>query len=164
MVALPKPRFTTNQHRRDTSVTGLLDTLGWRSLQERRLESRFIMWYKTIHGQAACTIPPYYSQKEKATSTRDSHDQQFSAPTATIDNYRFSYFQRTIKIWNILPAHIVTKPSMHENDSYTYEHSINTFRNNLHQQFLNGHMYVVASYDRPRLGGTRCATPVGSVY
>ena len=144
-----------------------MDTHGWRSLQERRLESRLTMWYKTLHGVAACSIPPCYSQKENSASTRDSHNQQFTYPTATIDCYKYSFFQRTIKTWNLLPAHIVVRPVIRDSDTTKYAHSINAFKDSLHQQFLNGRMHVVAprgTYNLPRLDSTRCATTVDSVY
>ena len=146
-------RFVTNQHQCDVSVTGLIDTLGWRPLQERRLEARLCMFYKSLHGLAACPIPDYINPI--ATATRASHNQQYSIPTARLDTYKYSYFPRTIKTWNLLPSPLVSAPS------------IDSFKNGLHKEFLKGNMYVVpprGQYDRPRLGSASSVTVVGPVY
>ena len=137
-------RFVTGQHRRHVSVSGLKDTLGWRSLQERRFIARMTLWYKAIHAQAAVNLPSYYAQKPiDPSTTRASHTQQYTAPTATIDNWKYSFFQRNIRIWNVLPAHLVTIPQDHDSDSFKYEHSIASFKKNLQNDFINGHMYMV---------------------
>ena len=71
-------RFVTSQHHWETSVTKLKDTLGWRSLQERRFIARMTLWYKAIHAQAAVSIPSYYAPKPvdpNDTGIRASHDQ-----------------------------------------------------------------------------------------
>ena len=84
-------RFVTSQHHWETSVPKLKDTLGWRSLQERRFIARMTLWYKAIHAQAAVSIPSYYAPKPvdpNDTGIRASHDQQYSSPTATIDPWK----------------------------------------------------------------------------
>ena len=86
-------RFVTSQHHWETSVTKLKDTLGWRSLQERRFIARMTLWYKAIHAQAAVSIPSYVYYAPKPvdpndTGIRASHDQQYSSPTATIDPWK----------------------------------------------------------------------------
>ena len=154
------------------SVSGLKSTLDWRSLQERRFIARQTLWYKAIHAQAAVNLPSYYAQKPVdpslvADTTRASHTQQYSAPTATIDNWKYSFFQRNIRIWNVLPAHLVTIPHDQDNDSYKYEHAIAAFKRNLLNEFVSGHMHMVEPrgvYNRPRLGSTSRAGPLGSVY
>ena len=165
-------RFVTSQHHWETSVTKLKDTLGWRSLQERRFIARMTLWYKAIHAQAAVSIPSYVYYAPKPvdpndTGIRASHDQQYSSPTATIDPWKYSFFQRNVRVWNILPPHLVIKPTEHDNDSYKYQHSIAAFKANLQKEFINGQMYMVEPrgvYDRPRLRSTSCAEPLGAVY
>ena len=170
-------RFVTGQHDWKVSVSGLKDTLQWRSLQERRFIARLTLWYKAIHQQAAVSLPSHYPLKPTnheptdpslaADKTRHSHDQQYGAPTATIDHWKYSFFQRTIRIWNVLPPHLVTKPVDNINDKFKFEHSISAFKNNLQREFLNGNMHMVQPrgyYDRPRLGSTHSAGPLGAVY
>ena len=168
-------RFVCNQYQRDASVSAMKEALDWRSLQERRLIARLTLWYKALHGQAAVHIPPYYKQTPvpspnsdtPKTRSQTSHNSRFQAPTATIDNWKYSYFQRTIRTWNILPNHLITPPTQHINDSYTYEHSINQFKTNLQKEFQSGTIYVVPPrgiYNRPRLGSTAGTGPLGPVY
>ena len=145
-------RSVSGQHDRAVSVTNIMAGLGWRSLQERRLESRLCMLYKTIKGTSACNIPAYIHPH--STSLRASHDQQYRVPHTTnpIDAYTYSFFPRTIRIWNILPAALV------------HASTIEGFKNGLHKEFLSGNMHVVSSrgqYDRPRLGSSASLPVVG---
>ena len=137
------------------SVTNIMAGLAWRSLQERRLESRLCMLYKTIKGTSACNILAYIHPH--STSLRASHDQQYRVPHTTnpIDAYTYSFFPRTIRIWNILPAALV------------HASTIEGFKNGLHKEFLSGNMYVISSrgqYDRPGLGSSASLSVVGPVY
>ena len=44
------PRFACNDHRREASVTIMLDEPGWRSLKQRRADQRLIMLYKIVNN------------------------------------------------------------------------------------------------------------------
>ena len=163
-------RFVTSQYDWETSVSGLKYTLQWRTLQERCFIALLTLWYKAIHQQAAVHLPSYYPLKPTepslvADTTRHSHNQQYGAPTATIYNWKYSFFQRNIRIWNVLPPHLVVRPADHENDKL--KHSISSFKDNLQKEFINSDIHVVQPrglYDRPRLGSTNCAGPLGVVY
>ena len=143
-------RFVTSQYDWKTSVSGLKETLQWRSLQERRFIARLTLWYKAIHQQAAVHLPSHYPLKSTepsplaaTTGTRQSHDQQYGAPIATIDNWKFSFFQRNIRIWNVLPPHLVVKPIDYETDKFKFEHSISQFKTNLQKEFIKCDIYMV---------------------
>ena len=138
---------------RSTSVTDAINVLGWRSLQERRLVARLAMLYKAVHNQAACYIPEYY--RPVVTNRRASHDQQYATPHARVDTYKFSFFLRTFRLWNILPASVIMSPD------------VNSFRNAVQGLFQSGAMYVVppkGTYLRPRLGSNSTVSRVGPVY
>ena len=146
-------RFVTGQHSRHVSVTGLMDDLGWRALQERRLEVRLALLHKTINGQAACTIPPYIPPCQS--TARASHPQQYRVPEVKLDVYKYSYFPRTFKTWNLLPESAVIAPD------------VTIFKERIHRLLLDNYMYVVTprgDYNRPRLGSTSCVTHIGPVY
>ena len=165
-------RFVMNDHSRNSSVSAMKETLQWRTLQERRFVARMTLWYKAIHQQAAVLLPSYYYKKPVdpsvvADATRESHNQQYAAPTATIDHWKYSFFQRNIRIWNILPSHLVAEPTDHPLDKYKYERAIAQFKLNLQNEFVSGNMHMVSPrgvYNRPRLGSTYGAGPVGPVY
>ena len=94
-------RFVTGQYTRQTSVTELLQNLQWRSLQERRFVSCQTLFYKTVNGQAACDIPHYFPPQTPR--TRVSHITQLSLPHQRLDIYKYSFYPRTTRVWNILP-------------------------------------------------------------
>ena len=124
------------------------------------------MFYKALHGLAAIAFPPHITRTlntdmSNPMDTITSHDLQFQIPNTRIDTYKFSYFPRTIRMWNILPQHVVS-PVDEGN-----EPSAEAFKRALQAQFLNGQMYVVTPkgiYDRPRLRSTHGAASVGPVY
>ena len=148
-------RFVTKEHSRFTSVTELLKRLEWRSLQERRLIARLAMFHKTVHGQAACIIPECFKPSAGDVCTRGSRAGQYTIPHGRVDVYRFSFFPRTIRLWNMLPAELVQSPD------------VQVFRTQLQDYFWNGRMWVVApkdTYHRPRLGSSSCGSGLGPVY
>ena len=51
--------WTLNNYSTDESVTEMLQSLGWRSLEQRRTDSRLCLFYKIIYGLVAIDLPPY---------------------------------------------------------------------------------------------------------
>ena len=146
-------RFVTGQHQRHISVNALMQDLQWRSLQERRLTVRLCMFYKAVNGHAACDIPDHMATTQRR--TRTSHNLQHAVPSTNTGSYRFSFFPRTIKIWNILPAASVNAPN------------VDSFKTAIQHHFLNGTIYTVppkGQYDRPRLGSSGGVATIGPVY
>ena len=64
-----------------------------------------------IHHQLVNIQLPHFITQAPYISRRD-HILKLSVPEATIDAYKFSYYPRTIRIWNHLPATAVTAPSV----------------------------------------------------
>ena len=46
-------RWVMSDFQRTSSVTTMLNTLGWRNLAQRRADSRLVLMYKIIHGLVA---------------------------------------------------------------------------------------------------------------
>ena len=118
-----------------------------------RLVARLAMFYKAVNGQAACHIPQDFPPT--ASRTRSSHNIQYHLPHKRLDCYKFSFFPRTIRAWNILPTQLVQAPDT-EN-----------FKTQLQQHFTSGLMYMVpprGHYQRPRLGSSGCVSGVGPIY
>ena len=59
MVQRRAARWTTNNFSCQASVIDMLNTLGWRSLKNRRSDARLCLFYKIIHGLVAVPLPPY---------------------------------------------------------------------------------------------------------
>ena len=147
-------RFACRNYSREASVTAMLNSLGWRLLQERRFISRQAMFFRAIKQQTATLLPSYITPPP-ARSIRSSHDTRYVVPSGNADYYRHSYFPRTVRAWNILPDHVVQAQD------------VDTFKDLLRKEFLDGHMYMVApknTEDTLRLGSTSSVRSVGAIY
>ena len=94
-------RFVTGDYGFMSSVTGMLSSLGWTSLECRREISRVIMLFKILHNETS--ISSYHLPMPITTCTR-GHSYRFRQISAHLNIYLHSFFPATIKIWNSLPA------------------------------------------------------------
>ena len=93
------------------SVSLLLESLCWPSLQRRRENTRLILLYKIIND--FLHIPSsYHPVPSPFTATRSSNDIKFLHYQPNIDCYKYSFFPRTIPVWNSLPSDIVQATSV----------------------------------------------------
>jgi len=102
-------RFAKNDYSRTTSVTQLLNELGWSQLSERRRNARLSMLFKAIHGQIAIPID---SLRRPVRQTRYSGESAFTNISCRTDTYKYSFFPRTVVDWNALPVSTRLKPSV----------------------------------------------------
>ena len=122
-------RFVTSTYSRDESVKSILDTLGWQTLGERRFVDRQAVLWKAAHEKIAVPLPPYLlPQKSK---TRNRHSCAFINISTKTDQYKFSFFPRSIRYWNLLPKNIV--------ESTSFEH----FKETLWKAIGNGTIVVM---------------------
>ena len=106
-------RFVTKRYERTVSVTELLASLHWKSLEERRKTARLSLLYKIRNGMVK-GVPAndlvINTSKTRAGSTRNN----YKLITGKTDIFRNSFFPRTIREWNQLPEAtkaIVTLPA-----------------------------------------------------
>ena len=113
-------RFVThNYSKTEGTVTKLLRDLHWTSLQNRRSASRLTLLYKI--NQNLIDIPKEnFLKPVTLQGLRRMNTQNFQQPACRINAYKYSFFPRTVKEWNMLPEGTVNASS------------INTFRHNLH--------------------------------
>ena len=107
MVQRRSARLVTNRYRKTSSVTNMLDYLGWESHEIRRSKLQLIVLYKFVHG--LIDIPPTDYLTQTSSRTRTVHKykyQQYSTST------KYSFFPRTIPLWNRLPAAAAEAPSL----------------------------------------------------
>ena len=52
-------RSTTSNYDYRSSVTAMLDELGWTTLEEKRAYARLCLFYKIVHGPVAVPLPDY---------------------------------------------------------------------------------------------------------
>ena len=93
-------RFVKNDYTRQSSVTAMMDDLRWKPLQHRRRESRLILFYKIVNNLVA--IPPEQNLVKNQRILRNTHNKQYLHKRVNIDQYKYSYFPRTIIEWNSL--------------------------------------------------------------
>ena len=110
MVQRRAARFVVRNYEREASVTAMLQSLGWRSLQQRRADIRLIMLYKCIHGIVAVDLSS--DLKKLPRTSRHSHSMSFQIPSETKQYIQMSFLPRTIVQWNKLPASIALASSL----------------------------------------------------
>ena len=105
MVQRRAARYVYSNYHNTSSVTNMIDSLGWPTLAERRLKTRLIMLFKITH----CLIAiPSHVLIPSDSRTRKNHSQTFRQITTSKDTYQWSFFPRTIVQWNMLPQTVVS--------------------------------------------------------
>ena len=56
-----------------SSVTQRINTLGWRSLEQRRADAQLLMFYKIVHGLVEIPLPTYIQRQIRMTRTTHSY-------------------------------------------------------------------------------------------
>ncbi|XP_072030575.1 uncharacterized protein [Amphiura filiformis] len=100
-------RFVMRDYHRTSSVSNMLRQLNWPTLQQRRDTSKLVMLYKSYYGLV--DIPPCHLVL--LSSRTRGHNLRFVIPRASILVYQHAFFPSTIRMWNALPASLVTAPS-----------------------------------------------------
>lgn len=102
-------RFVTGNYERQASVTNMIQTLGWPTLQQRRHFTSLVMFYKVSHQLVAIpvTMLPPMLRDSTGHMSRYHHNLAYLIPYGRIDSYRQSFVPRTVLLWNYLPCHVV---------------------------------------------------------
>jgi ribonuclease P/MRP protein subunit RPP40 len=104
-------RFTLNNYSYppapNSSVTTMLANLGWQPLHTRRTVTRLTFLYKIVHQTIA--IPNHLTPAYR--NTRANHPYKFLHMQCRINQFKYSFFPRTLIEWNRLPSAIVLLPS-----------------------------------------------------
>ncbi len=110
------------------------------------------MFYKIINGHVAMNLPSYSTTP--TINLRCTHNLQYVIVQPSIDSFICSFYPRTIRCWNILPAYIVQSPS------------VASFETNIYNALTDGVLYMVPprdTFDRLRLGSSSLLQP-GAMY
>ena len=98
-------RLVAFDYKRSTSSSYLVSMLGWDMLHNRRFLDQCSLFFK-IHNGLVCLKMP--SIVFPATyHARQDQDLKYVAPKSSIDVYKFSFFPKTIRMWNYLPGQVV---------------------------------------------------------
>ena len=86
----------------------MMKNLGWETLQRKRKVNRLTMMYKIVNKHVA--IPPNDHISSNTRNSRTvvcSHSAQLKVRSVEIENYRNSFFPKTIIEWNNLKKDLV---------------------------------------------------------
>ena len=103
-------RWVSCNYVRLASVTDMTETLGWRSLAQRRADARLCLFYKIIHGLVAVPLPSYIELNSRI--SRYCHSMTFRQLHTTTNYYKYSFFSLAVVQWNALPESVVCLPSL----------------------------------------------------
>ena len=113
MVQRRAVRWVNSNYSTYASVSSMLDSLGWRSLADRRADARLILFYKIVYNLVAVLLPQYINHPVRM--TRHMHPLHFVQIPATASYYKYLFFPLAIAQWNQLPHHI---PVLSDLDSF----------------------------------------------
>ncbi|MEW8548673.1 MAG: reverse transcriptase family protein, partial [Candidatus Thiodiazotropha sp.] len=103
-------RWVTHDYQYTSSVSAMLQDLNWRTLDQRRIDSRLVLLYKVTYDLVAIPASDYLIRNTRPSSR--SHPLAYRQITTLKDYYRFTFFPRTIIHWNSLPPHIPVLPTL----------------------------------------------------
>ena len=95
---------------RTSSVSAMVETLGWRTLEQRRADARLCLFYKIINNLVAVSLPDYVQPNTRP--SRRGHSMTFCQLYTPTDYYKYSFFPLVIVQWNALPEEVVSSPSL----------------------------------------------------
>ena len=115
----------TNDYTSYSSVTQMINSLGWRSLEQRRADARLIMFYKIVYGLVAIPLPTYI--KRQVRMTRTMHPMHFIPIQTTANYYKYSFFPLAVVQWNNLLSLAVLSDGLRSFRSINFRlnHTIN---------------------------------------
>ena len=105
-------RWTANNFDNRSSVTAMLDQLGWRSLEQRRAVHLYL-FYKIVYGLVAVPLPKYVQPTHRV--SRYCHSMTFRHIQTSTNYYKYLFFPLAIVQWNALPEDVA---SLHDLDSF----------------------------------------------
>ena len=103
-------RFVTNNYQRKSSVTALIQDLGWTDLQTRRKNFRLTSLYKILNGLIAVPVSDLLAPADER--TRSGHKKSFKHIRANTTLGQNSFLYKTIPDWNHLPPAAIESRSI----------------------------------------------------
>ena len=94
-----------------SSATDMIGKRGWRTSEQRRTDSRLVIFYKIIYGYVAIPFPSYIITLPRASCT--SHPLAYRQISTRTDYYKHSFYPLAVVQWNSLSASIATLTDLH---------------------------------------------------
>ena len=107
MVQRRAARYVKRDYQRTTSVTSLLDSLHWQSLQDRRRNAHLLHFFKALHGyQGLSQIVNDLPRPTRLTRSSCVDVVAFSQLPCRTDVFKFSFLPPTDIDWNFLDTEV----------------------------------------------------------
>ena len=103
MIQRRAARYTLNQYSYQSSVSAMLQHLCWPTLQQRRNLASVTMLCKLQHQLVSISKSHYLVP---------SRDHKFIQPFSPTNYHLYSFFPRTIRLWNSLPNQVANSPDL----------------------------------------------------
>ena len=103
-------RYVTRRYHNTSSVTNMLCHLEWQTLEQRRIATNLTMLYKITNNIVTVPIHTYLTPWTRP-PTR-SHNLCYMPYQCNTNTLKYSFFPRTIILWNSLPSHIASAPTL----------------------------------------------------
>ena len=110
MVQRRAARYATIRYRNTSSVTDMLDNLEWETLESRRTKIQLVMFFKIINDLV--DIPSSNYLIPANSKTRSNNSKKMQQYHTRSDVFKYSFFPRTTRNWNQLPATIAETPDL----------------------------------------------------
>ena len=110
--------YHNNYYYPTVSVSSMLKSLGWPTLQARRNYFKLLLTYKILN--AMISIPPY-NLKPVTRNTR-GYQLHLQCLQFACDSYCYSFFPSAIRLWNCLPVDIATTDDFYVFDLKLQQH------------------------------------------
>ena len=82
-------RWVSNDYSTYSSVTDMLSNLGWRSLENRRIDAQLTMFYKIVYSPVAIPLPSYFVRPE--VYTHHMHSLTYRQIHTSVCYYQYSF-------------------------------------------------------------------------
>ena len=110
MVQRLAARLCLNDYSRESSVSAMISSLQWTSLETRRKMLRLAMMYKINGNLVDVDWTPLLTRPFR--TLKRTHHLAFQRPRTTSTIYSNSFFPWTVTVWNTLPRHILNAPNL----------------------------------------------------
>ena len=87
-------RWVLGDYSTFSSVTDMIGQLGRRNLEQRRSDSRLVLFYKIVYGYVAVPLPSNVIPLPRA--SRTSHPLTYRQISTRTDHYKYSFYPLTV--------------------------------------------------------------------
>ncbi len=95
-------RFVCSDYGKWSSITQMMDQLGWDRLTTRRLCRDATMLYKVVYSKVGIPLPDFIVRCDSRTG--GANPQKFRTIWSLCVLYQTSFYFQTVTLWNLLPA------------------------------------------------------------